>query len=182
MIDGFDNDQLIEVLDCDMFHLKAHPEISLADDQLLVCNVYEDWHLKSLTTHRYVVEMYFENGGRFYNGGFVPIIGTVRTLKEILPEWIAVHQHILSIDYPALIHWWAGMFALQVACEKKKVQMMAADYCYVPGHNELQDHHYICHYCCDSKFDKKRYPYIDKTAFENNLFYRRILDWPRFLR
>jgi hypothetical protein len=182
IINNFDGDEVLEVLDCDMFHLTPRYETHVEDDQLIVSDIYEEWHLKRLSTNRSVIEIYIENGGRFYNGGFVPIIGKVCTLKKILPEWIAVHRHILSLRHPESIHWWAGMYALQAACEKNKIRMTAEDCCYVPGINELADSHYICHYACDDKFDKRKYPDIDLSTFKDNAFYKRILNWPNLLR
>jgi hypothetical protein len=182
VITGLADEQVVEVLDCDMFHLRPHPEMRVGNDELLVCDLYERWHLKSLGAHRNVIDIYFENGGQFYNGGFVPVIGKVKTFRKLLPEWIAVHRHILTRPHPELIHWWAGMYALQAACEKKRVRMRAKDYCYVPGINQLQDSHYICHYACDLRFDKRTYPRIDPTTFEDNLFYRRLRDWPNFMK
>jgi len=182
IIHSFPDEQVIEVLDCDMLHLRRHPDIMVRDDELVVDDIYEPWHLKSLSSNRHVIDIYFENGGRFYNGGFVPIIGKVKTFKKLLPEWIAVHRHILRRNLPSSIKWWGGMFGLQAACEKKKVRMRAESYCYIPSINRLEDHHYIAHYSCDKKFDKKIYPRVDSSTFEDNLFYRTILGWPTFSR
>ena len=128
------DEQIIEILDGDMFHLRAHPKIVVRDDMLLVSDIYENWHLKSLTIHRPVIERYFENGGRFYNGGFVPIVGKVKTFRKIMYEWIAIHRDILKRDdiiETKPFRWWGGMFALQAACEKAKVTMIADDTCYI---------------------------------------------------
>lgn len=182
MINKLDGEQVIEVLDCDMFHMRPHADVFVRDDELLVDDIYEPWHLKSLSTYRNVIDIYFENGGRFYNGGFVPIIGKVKTFRKILPEWVAVHLDILRRDLDSRLKWWGGMYALQAACEKKKVRMRAEEYCYIPGINQLQDSHYICHYSCDKRFDKKKYPNIDVSAFEDNIFYKRLLNWPNFLK
>jgi hypothetical protein len=182
LLPKLDDDKIIEVLDCDMFHIRPHPDIFVRHDELIVDDIYEPWHLKSLSEHRSVIEMYFENGGRFYNGGFVPIIGTVKTLKRIMFEWISVHRHILTRALPEKLRWWAGMYALQVACEKKQVRMRAENYCYIPGINELEPSHYIAHYSCDERFDKKRYPKIDVATFEDNIFYNRLQSWPNFLK
>lgn len=182
IINTFDDEQVIEVLDCDMFHMRPHPDIFIRDNELIVFDLYEPWHLKSLSTNKNVIDIYFENGGRFYNGGFVPIIGKVKTFKRILPEWIAVHKHILQRKLDHRLKWWGGMYALQAACEKKKVRMRAEEYCYVPNINQMQESHYICHYSCDQRFDKKKYPDIDVSTFENNIFYQRLLDWPNFLK
>lgn len=182
LLPKLDDDEVIEVLDCDMFHIRPHPNIFVCHDELIVDDIYEPWHLKSLSTHRNIIEMYFENGGRFYNGGFVPIIGTVKTFKRIMFEWISIHKHILTRDLSKDFHWWGGMYALQAACEKKKVRMLAKNYCYIPGINELDPSHYIVHYSCDPRFDKKKYPDIDVSVFEDNVFYNRLRSWPNFLK
>jgi hypothetical protein len=174
---SFDDDQVIEVLDCDMFHFRPHPKITVGHDELHVCDLYEAWHLKSLSEHKNVIERYFEHGGGYYNGGFVPIVGTVRTFKKIIYEWTAVHIDILKSDASDLIKWWAGMYALQAACEKAKVTMTAKDHCYIPGANTLSPEHYISHYCIDAKFTKKVFPNINIGTFENNIYYARILKW-----
>lgn len=181
IINMFDDDQIIEVLDCDMAHIRHHPFLTIRDDQLIVDDIYEAWHLKSLSTHKSVIDIYFENGGRFYNGGFVPIIGKVRTFKKILPEWIAIHKDIAK-KYTGSINWWAGMYALQAACEKKKVRMLAEDWCYIPSVNTIKDSHYIVHYSCSQNFDKKKYPNIDTSRFEKNLFFDRLRSWPNLLK
>ena len=182
IIDQFADDQIVELLDCDMFHLRPYREADIDARHLIVCDIYETWHLGSLSTYRPVIEMFFENGGRFYNGGFVPIIGRVAAFKRVLPHWIAVHRQMLSMDYPKLIHWWAGMYALQAACEKTQVQMVAEDCCYFPSVNDLRESHHVCHYSCDRYFDKNLYPRIDPATFDDNLFYRRVREWPNFLK
>lgn len=176
------DDQVIEVLDCDMFHIRPHPDIFVRDNEIVVDDIYEPWHLKSLSDHKGVISIYFQNGGRFYNGGFVPIIGKAKTFKKLLPEWIAVHCHIIGRNLPSIIKWWAGMYALQAACEKTRVRMRAEDYCYIPGINKLSPSHYIAHYSCDKRFNKKTYPDIDPGTFEDNVFYNRLKSWPNFMK
>ena len=174
-----DDDEIIEVLDADMFHMRKAPKTQIPHGELHVDDVYEWWHFKSLSDNRHVIAPYFANGGRFYNGGFVPILGTVKTFRTLLPEWIAVHRHILTVPYSGHIHWWGGMFGLQAACEKAKVRMIAKDYCYVPGVNQLQSSHYAAHYAVDTKFSKRVFPQVDESAFEDNVFYRRVRNWLR---
>jgi len=175
ILDQFHDDQVLEIVDCDMFHFREHPVVNnLRDDQIMVCDLYEPWHLKSLSQHRNVIDIYFENGGRFYNGGFVPIIGRVKTFKKILYEWTAVHCDILSKNGNENIKWWAGMYALNAACEKKQIYMIAQDTCYIPPINELKQEHYICHYSVDKLFDKRAYPKIDIASFNDNLYYSRL--------
>lgn len=177
ILDRFDDDQILEICDCDMFHFKKHHPIDISDDQLIVSDIYENWHLKSLTDNKHIINIYFENQGRYYNGGFVPIIGRVKTFKKIIYEWEAVHRDILKRSYNDFINWWAGMFALQAACEKAKVTMIAKDWCYIPEANFLTEDHYIGHYSVDKRFDKRLFPNIDVNRFLENSFYQRIREW-----
>jgi hypothetical protein len=182
VLDGFDDERVIEVIDCDMFHLRPPPTLTIADDELIVTDIYEDWHLKSLTDHRDVIAPFFKNDGKYYNGGFVPIIGKVRTFKKILPAWIEAHEQIVEEQTDGDLQWWAGMYSLQAACENNAVWMRAMDVCYVPGINELQEEHYIAHYSVDHRFNKKTWPSIDISSFVDNEFYRRVLGWLRHER
>jgi hypothetical protein len=177
ILSKFDDEQVIELNDCDMFHFRPFPDIAIPHGQLIVSAIYENWHLHSLGKYKHVIERYFENGGRHYNGGFVPIVGTVATFKRIMPEWIAVHLDILKQPYPSTLLWWAGMYALQAACEKARVDMIDRDSCYVPEINQISDRHYIGHYSVDKRFDKRKYPAINRSAFEKNLYYDLISAW-----
>lgn len=171
------DDEIIEVLDCDMFHLRPAPDAVVRNDMLVVCDLYENWHLKSITDHKRIIEPYFRNKGRFYNGGFVPIVGKVGTFRKLMYEWDAVHRDILLKQKDRNIRWWAGMFALQATCEKNKVTMVADDSCYIPGHNTLKDSHYAVHYSVDRHFAKRSFPDIDIAALPDNLFYDRVKAW-----
>jgi len=173
----FDPDDVLEILDGDMLHMRESPTMDIGDNELYVDDVYEAWHLHSLGENRDVIARYFQNGGRFYNGGFVPIIGKASTIARILPEWIAVHVDILRLPHDPKLKWWAGMFALQAACEKAKVRMIAKDFCYIPGVNTLQPSHYIAHYSVDKKFDKRAYPNVDTASFDDNPFYTAVREW-----
>jgi hypothetical protein len=174
---NFEDEEVIEILDADMCYVRKPENINVKDDEIYVDTIYENWHLKSLNENKNVISMYFENNGDYYNGGFVPIIGKVKTFKKILREWILVHLDILARNYGANIKWWAGMFSLQVACEKAKVKMVAIKCCYVPVINQLEDSHYVVHYAVDKKFNKKTFPNINTEDFENNLFYKSVLSW-----
>lgn len=177
VVDDFDPDDVLEVLDGDMCHIRAAPVLNVGDDELYVDDIYERWHLRSLDTYRHVVAMYCENGRTFSNGGFVPIIGRARTFKKILPAWVAVHRHILTAPYEEDVHWWAGMFALQAACEKAQVRMIAKDLCYVPAINQLQPSHYVTHYAVDRAFNKRTYHLEAPSLVEDNLFYDLVRKW-----
>jgi hypothetical protein len=179
VIAAFADEQVIEVLDCDMFHLHPPPELTVSDNELIVSDIYEEWHLRSLTDHRDVIAPFFKNDGNYYNGGFVPIIGKAKTLKKILPDWIELHKQIVDEQSDPSLQWWAGMYSLQAACENHAIWMQAMDLCYVPGINALTDDHYIAHYSVDQKFNKKLWPFTNISSFEENLFYSRVLDWMR---
>jgi len=171
------DDQIIEVIDCDMFHFRPSPEHMVGPNELLVSDVYENWHLFSRSRYREVIAPYVQNENRYYNGGFVPIIGRVDTLRRILPDWTAAHIDILARNTDNDIRWWAGMYGLQVACEKSQVQMRAEEYCYVPGANELQPTHYIGHYCVDPHFTKKTFPRLSMDNCPDTPYHRLIKDW-----
>lgn len=177
IIDLFDDEQVIELLDCDMFHFKPHPKIIVEDDQLLVSTIYEPWHLFAKSKHQHIIEPYFLNNGKFYNGGFVPIIGKVKTFKKILNDWINIHRNILHQDVEFNIRWAGGMYGLSAACERNCVEMIDFDVCYIPPVNRLSDTHYIGHYSIDSRFNKRTFPNITLDKFINNVFYNRIQDW-----
>jgi hypothetical protein len=180
VIASFADEEIIELLDCDMFHFEPHPDLDIHDDELIVTDLYEEWHLRSLTDHRDVIAPFFKNGGDYYNGGFVPIIGKARTFKKLLPDWIEIHKQIVDAQSDGNLQWWAGMYSLQAACENNAVRMRAMDLCYIPGLNELRGDHYIAHYSVDQKFNKKAWPAIDVSSFEDNKFYHRVLDWMRY--
>ena len=147
IIDQFDPDQVLEILDCDMFHMRPHQQIPLENDELLVSDIYENWHLKSLSDYKHVVQPHLNSSHGFYNGGFVPIIGYAKTFRKILPDWIDIHKKMV-LEHPEVhLKWWAGMYSLQAACANNFVRMTARDYCYVPGVNQIQESHYISHYC-----------------------------------
>lgn len=173
----FDDEQILEVTDCDMVHFRRCPITEVGPDELLVSTIYEPWHLFSLSSNRHVISPYFENDGHYYNGGFVPIIGRAKTFRRIMYEWIAVHIDIVNRSLDSQIHWWAGMFALQAACEKARVQMIAHDFCYVPGANSISEEHYTGHYSVDKIFNKRSYPEIDLDRFPYNGFYNLVRTW-----
>jgi hypothetical protein len=178
ILPSLSDDVVLEIIDCDMFHLRRSPELQPGNSELFVSTVYEDWHLFSRTTNRSIIEPYFENSGRFYNGGFVPIIGKVATFKRIMREWIAIHVDILTRPFDESIHWWAGMFALQAACEKARVRMIDTDCCYIPGANTLSSKHHIAHYSVDTIFDKRSFPKLNLGRFDlRNPFYNLIREW-----
>lgn len=174
----FKDDDILEVLDCDMFHMRQHPVISIPHGELLVCDLYEKWHLRSLTENKFVIKKYVGDYPQYYNGGFVPIVGTAKTFKLLLQDWINIHLKILK-KHPGnnLFLWWAGMFALNASCELNNVKMIAQDHCYIPSVNQLNDSHYVCHYSVDNLFKKREYPNLNFEDFPDSLFYNLIKTW-----
>lgn len=175
--DGLDDDLVIELTDCDMIHFRPRPDGVVLHDKLYVSDIYEAWHLHSTGEHKPVIERYFQHGGGSYNGGFVPIVGRVATFRKILPAWIAIHLDILKQPHPKNIHWWAGMYALQAACENAQVEMVSEDSCYVSGTFPLTATQYIGHYSVDKCFNKRKFPVVDQSTFEDNLCYDVIRAW-----
>jgi len=180
IINKFKDDENLELLDCDVFHMRKHPFFDIKDDEMYVTDIYENWHLLSKTANKSVIAKYFKNDGKYYNGGFVPIIAKAKVFKQILPDWIWIHKDIVD-NFGGVQHnslrWWAGMYSLQAACERNKINMIAKDVCYLPNINTLQESHYLAHYSCDPKFDKRKYPNIDYQNFPDNMFYKAVLDW-----
>jgi len=178
IINTLDDNEIMELLDCDMFHLKPAPITDIPDDELHVSTIYEDWHLFSLTKNSNVINKFTGGNKNYYNGGFVPIIGKVKTFKKLLLDWIFFHKNIVDNSTEGSVtSWWAGMYSLQAACEVNKVKMVSKDYCYVPNVNQLNDDHYIAHYSCDPIFNKHNIKNIDVNKFKDNLFYDRVKQW-----
>lgn len=177
MLDLFPAQQVLEITDCDMFHMRPHPVLEVAEDEIIVCDLYEDWHLRSRSSNRWVIDPLTGGTSDYYNGGFVPLIGQAQTFRRLLDSWEESTLHILYEDYYSQIKWWAGMFGLQVACEKNRVRMVAKDWCYIPRLNDLKDQHYAVHYSVDTFFDKRKFPYVDIVKLPQNLFYTRVREW-----
>lgn len=176
----FDDDQLIEFLDCDMFHFKKMPDLDVKPNELVTCDFYENWHLHSLSKYKYIVEPLLTSVGT-YNGGFVPIVGHAGTFKKIVDDWIEAHLKLYDSVQRHDLRWWCGMFALQVACSNQKVNMRAEDTCYIPVQNKISNNHYIGHYSCDPYFDKNKIAddlgRLSTNNFPNNKYYSTIKNW-----
>jgi hypothetical protein len=180
ILNNFDDNDVLELLDCDVFHFKKHPPIMLQHNEMYVSDLYEEWHLFSKSKYKYLIEKYFKNGGGYYNGGFVPIIATAKTFKTIIEDWIWIHKDLIKTLVSDEFHnlrWWAGMYSLQAACERHRVQMIAQDFCYIPGANSLSHQQYMGHYSVDRHFDKRKYPSIKWNDLPNNEFYNATKNW-----
>ncbi len=180
ILDNYADDQVLELLDCDMFHIRQATDISPADNEFFVNILYEDWHLKSLTENKPIISKHLSVPHN-YNGGFVPIIGKAKTFKMIIQTWIDNHLKIYDQNPDPLIRWWAGMYSFQIACSNLNIKMTAKNNCYFPGINNLEEQHHNSHYCCDEIFNKKKHlPNLDGLSIEtlpDNLYYNRIKEW-----
>lgn len=178
IIQKFADDDVLELIDCDMFHFRPASLFPVRADELLVSTIYEGWHLGSLTSNRgIIIDLIGNSGPSYYNGGFVPIIGRARTFRKILDLWIEYHVQIVKTYKQDLKSWWGGMYALQAACEKCKVKMIDTDVCFIPGANKLSPSHHICHYSVDRIFNKKTFPSIDTSKFPDDVCYNIINNW-----
>lgn len=180
IIDMFDDEEVIELLDCDMFHIKPFPEQKINDNEFFVSAIYEDWHLKSLTDNKYIIKKYLKKNNSGYNGGFVPIIGKVKTYKKMLKDWINLHIKIAGEhlgEKEVLIRWWSGMYSFQVACANNNIKLIDRDWVHIPPTNSLSENHYICHYSCDNYFNKKKFPRTNPSNYPKNKYYDTIREW-----
>ena len=179
LLRNFGNDQIIELLDCDMCHLRAPDNIDVADRVLIVDTVYEQWHLRALSENSFIIKnLWPPSSKKYYNGGFVPIIGRCSTFRIIMNDWADFHQKIAPMVPTGDTRvWWAGMYSLQAACEKNQVRMVSKNMCYVPKANKLSSEHHIVHYSIDTDFNKKTFPAINIKNFPNDKFYNEVKDW-----
>ncbi len=175
----FDDNAIIELIDCDMFHISKSKKYSPESMQFITNDIYENWHLRSLGGNKNIIKPYLKTENS-YNGGFVPIIGRVSTFKTIIEEWIDIHIDIYNENSKNLLTcWWAGMYSFQAACANNGIKMISDDNCYIPMVNEISENHYIAHYCCDETYFNKKTALegtvrIKTSEFPNNLFYERI--------
>jgi hypothetical protein len=184
----FDDGQIIELIDVDMFHFRKSKPVNVGDDEFIVCDFYENWHLKSLSKNQFLLKKYFKNNGKYYNGGHVPIIGKVKTFKKILNDWINIHKDFLIREDVAAykekdnsfwldILWWAGMFSFNAACERNCIKMTSRNFCFIPGANSLVGDHYIGHFSVDPHVNKHAFPKLNLDIFPDNDFHNRAKNW-----
>jgi len=179
-----EDETIIEVLDCDMAHFRNAPSFEVGDDEVWVDDIYENWHLKSLTDNYQVIAPHLKGTGKSFNGGFVPIITKAKTLKKIIDSWAEIHIEMLAEEHPSKIKWWAGMFSLQAACSNSDISMRRHNWTYIPGITVLKKEHYIVHYSVDKAFNKKDplWPYLPTETLPNNNYYKLIKEWQLHLQ
>ena len=169
------DEQVIELIECDMFHLAPTPLYYIDDDMIITDNIYEEWHLKSRTDNQYIVKPFIRGDIKF-NGGFFPMILKAKTLKKIIYPWIKALVDLLHSDITGDERWWSGMYALQIACQNENVKMLNENLCYIPGINDIEGKR-ICHYSIGHEFNKRNFPNIDVSLFPDNAFYNTIKEW-----
>lgn len=178
ILNEIDDNETIELTDCDMFHIKKYENVEIKEDEFYVCDIYEKWHLLSTNENKHVVQKYLNTNTILYNGGFVPIIGLCKTFKKIIDDWISIHKSmVLNDNHEHLIKWWSGMYSFQAACQNNNVKMISKDYCYVPEINSISEFHHIAHYSVDKLFNKTLFPKINSANFLNNHYYKTIKFW-----
>lgn len=178
ILNEIDDNETIELTDCDMFHIKKYEDVEIKEDEFYVCDIYEKWHLLSTNENKNVVQKYLNNNTILYNGGFVPIIGLCKTFKKIIDDWISIHKNmVLNDNHEHLIKWWSGMYSFQAACQNNNVKMISKDYCYVPEINNISEFHHIVHYSVDKSFNKTLFPKVELIKFKDNIYYNKVKKW-----
>lgn len=179
ILPSIEDDKIIEILDCDMFHLRQFDFTDVRDDEIYADIIYEGWHLKSRSNYKYIIDQLIPNNkAHYYAGGFVPLVGKSKTFKKIIKSWAEYHLKIMTKYKPNDLElWWAGMYSLQAACEYHQVRMIPTELCYIPKINELKTKHYIAHYSIDDRFNKRQFPNIDINSFLDTPYYNAIKDW-----
>ena len=184
----FDDEEVLELIDCDQFHMRPHPNFNVQDNEIVCDIIPEEWHLKSKTENKYMVMPHISLGAfskqmhsmeHLYNGGFVPLIAKVKTFKKMIIDWIQATKKIFREAKVKEVGYWSSMYGLQVACANNGIKMRAEECVYIPPF-ALKDSHYCCHYAVDPKFDKKKINTIDDidvSKFDDNIFYNGVKEW-----
>lgn len=181
VIDGLDDDLVVEVQDCDIVHLRPYSGPLPEQGEVIVNYLYEDWHMHIGNPNSQNVEIikpYLTHSDEWYpNGGFNTIVrvGTLRKIvKEIVDYSIEVGRQNRGTQHA----WWQQMYGLNIACHNNNIHMIAMDNCYFPNVNSLNlEFQHQAHYSCDPIFNKNKFPNVNVETFPNNEFYNSIKDW-----
>lgn len=172
VIDDLNDDDYIEIIDSDMFHLRPFSSTLPGDNEINADDRYENWHMFVNSKNRYVIEKYLKHNDEGYMNGGSNIVGKVKVVKKLLPEIIDVAIDIVKTAPDHRHRWWSCMFSTNVACHNQRIKMVSKDDCYYPpGDGTIPGHKHMVHYSTDPIFDKRKFPNIDVTAFKDNLFY-----------
>lgn len=182
ILNNLNDSEILCIIDCDVIPLKRYDGQLPNDDEVLTSNLYENWHMFMKDPSKknfYVVEPYLiHNIYEYMDGGFVPIIINVKTLKKIIDEVIDLSIDIAKNYLQSPYGWWMQMWAFQIACHNHKIKCISQDNTYFPSVNNLSiKNHYFAHYSCDSAFKKSSFPNHNIADFPNNNFYNLIRGW-----
>lgn len=181
VLDLFDDNQVVEVQDVDIVHLRPYDGPLPEGRQIIVDNTYENWHMhigSPNAKNAHIIKPYLKHQDKWYpNGGFNAIV-RVGLLKEIIDEVIDVSLEITEKYHGDPLNWWSQMFSLNVACHNNKIDMIGVNNTYYPNVNKLDlTKHHQAHYSVDPIFNKRTLPKVDIKTFPNNLFYNLAKVW-----
>jgi len=182
IIEHLGDDEVVEIIDADLVHLKPYPKEydKMPYDLVFADNTYEDWHMHISKTdgiNRKVIDDYlWHDMNAYINGGF-NVIGRVKTIKKIIDDVIKYSCLVTEKEKGNQHSWWCAMHGLNIACHNHRIKMVTPGNCYYPNVNELKDEHYIAHYSCDPLFNKHKIPNVDTSKFPDNLFYNQAKEW-----
>jgi hypothetical protein len=182
IISDLNEEEFLCIIDCDVIPLKKYDSILPRDEEVVTCNLYEDWHMFMENPSKknfYVVHPYLKHRDYEYmDGGFVPVIIKIKTLKKIINEVIDLSILIARNYLESPFGWWMQMWAFQIACHNNRIKCISQDNTYFPNVNEFnRENHYFAHYSCDPLFKKSSFPNHNIADFPNNDFYNLIREW-----
>jgi hypothetical protein len=182
ILGDLDDDEILCIIDCDVIPLKKYTGQLPGDGEALTCNIYEDWHMFTKDPSKknfYVVDPYLHHRDyQYMDGGFVPVIINVKTLKRIIDPIINLSIDIARNYLESPFGWWMQMWAFQIACHNERIKCISQDNTYFPNINDLNiKDHYFAHYSCDPIFKKSAFPNHNIAEFPNNNFYNLIREW-----
>tara|TARA_B110000305_G_scaffold242016_1_gene319100 strand:+ start:4276 stop:5100 length:825 start_codon:yes stop_codon:yes gene_type:complete len=175
------DDDIVEIQDCDIFHLKPYTGPLPGDKEVIVNTFYENWHMHIATPeseNSHVIRPYMNHQEEWYpNGGFNTIV-KVSTLKEIIDDVIEFSVKVGRDNLNTPHAWWMQMYGLNIACHNNQIKMISMDNCYFPNMNQLDiSNHHQAHYSCDPIFHKHQFPNLNVIDFPDNVFYNSIREW-----
>lgn len=181
VLNYFDDNQVIEIIDSDLVHLKPYPKWydHIGYDMIIADDAYNGWHMHiagQYKQNRAIIDSYLNHNEDIYiNGGF-NAIGRVKTIKKIIDD-IIDYSILIAKNNDARHGWWCAMYGLNIACHNNKIEMISNNNCYYPGFNQLENNHYIAHYNVDEIFNKHLIPNLDVNTFPDNAFYNKAKEW-----
>ena len=128
IIDKLNEEQIICITDADVIPLKQYNGPLPDDNSIITCDYYEDWHMRFIKPNKEnfnIIEPYLKhNEYEYMDGGFVPVIIKIKTLKKIIDEVIDLTIEIIKKHKGTSFSWWSQMFALQIACHNNKIKCL----------------------------------------------------------